>query len=114
MGKRGVHLGGWRVGCTPCTTGRTLLMVGLAILGTGRVVFALPINHIVISEIQIGGATATDEFVELYNPTTSPINISGWRLLRNTMTGGTTDNLVTSFGSFTIQPGGYFLVVHPV
>lgn len=37
-------------------------------------------NHIVISEIQIKGQNALQDFVELYNPTNTPVDLSGWKL----------------------------------
>lgn len=52
-------------------------------------------DHVVISEVQVGGSTANDEFVELYNPTSSPITMSGWRLTKKAST-GTKYNLVSS------------------
>lgn len=69
-------------------------------------------EHLVISEVRIGGDTATDEFVELYNPTDTGIDLSGWRLSRLT-SGGTAGNLLTSFPGIIIPPGGYYLVTHP-
>ena len=37
-------------------------------------------NHVVISEVQAGGVTANDEFIELYNPTDADINLSGYSI----------------------------------
>ena len=40
-------------------------------------------NHLVISELAVkgpGASSASDEFVELYNPTGEAIDISGWKL----------------------------------
>lgn len=68
-------------------------------------------NHVVISEIQISGTTATDEFVELYNPTNSEINIAGWRLTKKVIS-GTQSNLVTNIVG-TIPAYGHFLITHP-
>ena len=42
--------------------------------------------HIVISEVQVGGTNANDEFVELYNPTSVTIDLSGFRLVRKNAT----------------------------
>ncbi len=71
-------------------------------------------SHIVISEIQIAGDSATnpslDEFVELYNPTSADINLSEWRLTKKTQN-GTEQDLVTTI-SGTIKAHGYFLVAH--
>lgn len=72
---------------------------------------AEPVNHIVMSEIQIGGTTATDEFVELYNPTNTTINLDGWKLTKKIST-GTESNLVASM-SGSILPYHYFLITHP-
>lgn len=69
-------------------------------------------THIVISEIQISGSTdANDEFVELYNPTDSAVDLSGWRLTRKN-SAGTQSNIVSSM-SGNIPARGYFLVAHP-
>lgn len=69
-------------------------------------------NHVVISQVQISGATTNDEFVELYNPTDTTIDISKWRLTRKTSTGGSVQNLVASF-SGAIAPKNYYLITHP-
>lgn len=67
-------------------------------------------NHIIISQVQISGATTTDEFVELFNPTGSDVDLAGWRLTRKTQS-GSQSNLVASL-SGTIPAGGYFLIAH--
>lgn len=69
-------------------------------------------NHVIISEIQIGGVTATDEFVELHNPTALPVNLAGWRLSKRTASGNQT-NLLTIFPDIILPAGGYFLITHP-
>lgn len=38
------------------------------------------VNHVLISEVQVAGADAGDEFIELYNPTESEIDISDWSI----------------------------------
>jgi len=69
-------------------------------------------GHIVISEIQVYGQAATDEFVRLYNPTGSAIDISGWKLAKKTSS-GTESNLVSSFpDGTTISANSYFLITH--
>lgn len=69
-------------------------------------------DHVVISEIQTTGATAKDEFVELYNPSGAPVDMTGWRLSRRTAR-GTEYNLLTIFPTCTIPACGYFLITHP-
>jgi len=68
-------------------------------------------NHIVISEVQItGGPThTTEDFIELYNPTSSAINLSGFRLV-NRVTASSSDNSIRVFTASNVIPThGYFL-----
>lgn len=62
----------------------------------------------IISEIQVGGDVAGDEFVELYNPTNNPVVMENWRLTRMTST-GTEHNLVSDIDA-TIPAHSYFLI----
>lgn len=74
---------------------------------------AAPAGHVVMSEIQIGATGfSTDEFVELYNPTDSPVDITGWQLIKRTASGGTFP-LVDAFPAATLPAHGYFLITHP-
>lgn len=66
-------------------------------------------GHIVISEIQISGEGVNDEFVELYNPTDSEINLENWDLKRKTKSGSENNILNNIEGA--IPSGGYFLIV---
>jgi len=74
--------------------------------------FAANANHVVISQVKISGATAGDEFIELYNPTGVSVDLSGWRLTRKTSTGASQTNLVASL-SGTLAPKGYYLIANP-
>lgn len=70
-------------------------------------------THVVISEIQLGGTLADDEFVELYNPTASAVSLDGWKLRRKTA-GGTESSLVSDFGAgASIGAHGFFLIAPP-
>lgn len=67
-------------------------------------------NHIVISEVQIAtGSSTTDDFIELYNPTASAINLNGFRLVMRT-SGGSVDTNVVIFNSIdSIAAHGFLL-----
>lgn len=69
-------------------------------------------DHVVISEIKVSGVSATDEFVELYNPTGSSVDLTDWRLTRKTATGSSQSNLVSSLTG-TIPAYGFYLITHP-
>jgi hypothetical protein len=68
-------------------------------------------NYIVLSEIQTRGiASASDEFIELYNPTASSIDLTGWRLTKKaTATTSAETNLIASM-SGSIEPHKFFLI----
>ncbi len=66
---------------------------------------------ILISEVQITGGTgkANNDFIELYNPNSAPINLNGYRLVKRTKT-GTSDASIKSWTSdVTIPAKGYYL-----
>ncbi|MDQ3100028.1 MAG: lamin tail domain-containing protein, partial [Bacteroidota bacterium] len=72
------------------------------------------VDHVVISQVYAGGgnnttSTFNKDFVELFNPTGSPVTLTGWSL-QSAAPGNTTGygNLVALSG--TIQPGRYFLI----
>ncbi len=68
-------------------------------------------DHVVISEIQAGTEeNPNDEFVELYNPASKPVDLTGWELRKITST-GTETNLLDD-GKFigTIPARGFFLI----
>lgn len=68
-------------------------------------------DHVVISEVQIDGATSTDEFVELYNPLSGDVDLTGWRLTRSTSSGN--ESTLANSLSGTILGHGYYLIAHP-
>lgn len=80
------------------------------------IVFAAPLaaqTGLVISQAYGGGgnsgATYKNDFVELYNPTSSAINISGYSVQYSAAT-GTGAWQVTSLGSVSIPAGKYYLI----
>lgn len=64
-------------------------------------------NHLVISEIQIAGVTTDDEFIELYNPTSSEVNLEEWDLKRRTT--GNEYNILNNIQGI-VKSYGYFLI----
>jgi hypothetical protein len=68
-------------------------------------------DHVVISELANKGASAADEFVELYNPSATTKDLSGAALYYRTSTG--TFNKMVTFPAGTLLPSGkYRLAVH--
>lgn len=65
-------------------------------------------NHIVISEVQVTGATANQDFIELYNPTSQAVNLSNWRIRKKSSLGTITTLAAISNGK-SIPAHGFFL-----
>ncbi|MBE0642747.1 MAG: lamin tail domain-containing protein [Bacteroidetes bacterium] len=72
-------------------------------------------GHVVISEFATRGAAgnAVGEFVEIYNPTNSPVNISGWKLEYRSASGSSYNGLVTVSEGTMMPPKSYFLFAGP-
>ena len=94
------------------------IIIILAIIGAGffctpKLRAVLAGDNVIINEIMVGQkGAANNEYIELYNPTSSSISMSGWRLSRKT-SGGNEYNLLTSFANNSIiQPYSYYLIVH--
>lgn len=76
----------------------------------------VPVPPIVISQVYGGGgntgATLKNDFVELFNPGTMAVNVTGWSV--QYMSSGGAGTVASPSGfvglSGTIQPGGYYLV----
>jgi cysteine-rich repeat protein len=78
---------------------------------TVNVVSANTANHVVISELQLAGpGGAGDEFVELYNPTQAPVDLSGW-VLQYRSAAGTSYSLLHTFAAGTTLPPRSYLLV---
>jgi hypothetical protein len=71
------------------------------------------IGHLVVSEIATGGTSASDEFVEVYNPSASALPIEGLELIYVTASGATiTRKALWSAGAPEIAPGAHLLVAN--
>jgi hypothetical protein len=85
------------------------LVLGIA-FSSSQVAFAASPN-IVISQVYGGGGNAgttfRNDFIELFNRGTSPVNVTGWTVQYTSTTGTTWQTTVLSG---TIQPGRYYLV----
>ncbi|MBI5710416.1 MAG: lamin tail domain-containing protein [Candidatus Eisenbacteria bacterium] len=93
---------------------RALAALAIPALMLAAVPPARAVTHVVISEFATRGpSSATDEFVELYNPTESAIDISGWKLQYSSATNGSTwsDRAILPANS-SIAAHGYFLLAN--
>ncbi|MBI2439048.1 MAG: lamin tail domain-containing protein [Candidatus Moranbacteria bacterium] len=87
----------------------------LAFFSSPHISFALD-PSVTISEIQISGVSADDEFVRLKNETTDTIDLSGFKLTKKTLSGDTCkESSLVSTKHFQgiLSPQGFFLIAHP-
>ncbi|MFP2896455.1 lamin tail domain-containing protein [Corallococcus sp. 4LFB] len=76
-------------------------------------------NHVVISEVSTSSvANADDDFIELYNPTNTDIDLTGWKLMYGAAwTSWTSYSLAATVATTTprkvIKAHGYFLFASP-
>lgn len=68
-------------------------------------------NHLLISQVQITGGSGhtTNDFVEIYNPTLSDIDLKGYRLVKRTKTGTSDTSLKSWTASTIIKAHGFYL-----
>ncbi|SET85741.1 lamin tail domain-containing protein [Stigmatella erecta] len=67
-------------------------------------------DHVVISEFAVAGASANDEFIELYNPTNAEVNLAGWKLQYKSATGTAYNNSYTLPADAKIGAHRFYLV----
>lgn len=68
-------------------------------------------TNVVISEFRTTGPNGgTDEFVEIYNPTNTSINISGWKIKKSSGCGVTITSLTFPAAITSIASGQYLLI----
>src|SRR5215207_7613096 len=75
-------------------------------------------TSVVISEFRTrgpggsgGAGAAEDEFVEIYNPTTNPVDISGW-IISASNSSGSVQNRATIPAATLLRSGQYYLIAH--
>lgn len=92
-----------------------LILLGILIFLSPFFVFSKSVkaqqaDHLVISEVQISGGPGktTNDFIEIYNPTESVINLSGYKLRKRTQSGSESSIKVFTDGQ-SIFGHGFFL-----
>jgi len=76
-------------------------------------ILAIPVvwAKVLIGAVAPQITSTTDEYVELYNYSSTSVSLSNWSLKKNAST-GSSSTLVSDFGAMSIAPFGYFLVAH--
>jgi endonuclease G len=66
--------------------------------------------NLVVSQFQVGGATANDEFIELHNTASNSVDLNGFRLVYRSANGTNDVNFIEWTTSAVIPPGGFYLI----
>ncbi|MCU1251455.1 MAG: hypothetical protein JWQ49_4484 [Edaphobacter sp.] len=87
-----------------------------AMLSMSVTAMAAPGTSVVISQVYGGGgnsgATYTNDFIEIFNPTQSTVSLAGWSVQYASSTGGSWQT--TPLPSISLQPGEYALIQEAV
>src|SRR5690349_24230889 len=75
---------------------------------------AWPVSTLVVSEVQTGGSSASDEFVEIANQGAGPVDLIGLEVVYATSTGSTVTRKATWSVSTVLAPGRRILLVNSV
>jgi hypothetical protein len=74
---------------------------------------AAAVDHLVVSEVMTGGTSASDELIELYNPSSASLPLEGLELIYVTASGATVSRRAAwSLGAPEIPPGAHLLVAN--
>jgi hypothetical protein len=96
------------------------LTIGIALIGPALArplpladAAAAAVGHLVISEVMTGGASASDEFIELYNPSAIEQALAGLEVVYVTASGATVTRKAAWDGAAAaLPPGGHLLVAN--
>ncbi|HET7677307.1 MAG TPA: hypothetical protein VFK38_05585 [Candidatus Limnocylindrales bacterium] len=69
-------------------------------------------SGLLVSEVVTGGASGSDEFVELYNAGPAPLDLAGLELAYVTASGGTVTRKASWASSLLLEPGRHLLLAN--
>ncbi|HEX7195415.1 MAG TPA: hypothetical protein VF364_01130, partial [Candidatus Limnocylindria bacterium] len=70
-------------------------------------------DHLVVSEVMTGGTSASDELIEIYNPSAAPLPLEGLELVYVTASGATVSRRAAwALGAPEVPPGAHVLVAN--
>jgi len=74
--------------------------------------FCFASDHIIISQFQVSGASATDEFIELYNPTNKDVDLFDYKVQKRSSSGASYNIIASIPEKSIIKAFSYFLIAH--
>lgn len=90
-----------------------VLLTGLMPGRAARGVDAAPAEHLVVSEVVTGGAGASDELLEIHNPTSAALPLEGLEVVYVSASGATVSRRAAwEVGAPTVPAGGHLLLAN--
>jgi uncharacterized protein YdeI (BOF family) len=88
-------------------------ILALSILPLGVARGDAGVDHLVVSEVVTGGASASDELIELYNPTAAPLPLEGLEVVYVTASGATVSRRTAwPLGAPSVPAAGHVLIAN--
>src|SRR6188768_2699978 len=98
-----------RIATVPASS---VLFLALALTAVAVAVPRAVSTTVVISEFRVRGPNGgNDEFVELYNLSSSPVAIGGWKVVGSNSSGTTSVRATITAGT-TLDPGCHYLLTN--
>lgn len=90
-----------------------LVAASLALSALPAGIAEAAVDHLLVSELVTGGASASDEMIELHNPTPVALPLEGLELIYVSASGATISRrALWPLGSPSVPPGGHVLVAN--
>lgn len=101
------------VGLVPLLVAAGLLGAVVVPVGPGPALGESTPDHLVVSELVTGAASASDEFIEVYNPTAEPLPLEGLELVYVSASGlSVSRRAAWEAGAPELSPGGHLLIAN--
>ncbi len=68
--------------------------------------------NLVISQFQTAGGSANDEFIEIHNTSSNPVDLNGYRVVYRSSSGTNDVNFAVWTTSVIVPAGGYYLITN--
>ena len=90
-----------------------MLLAAYLPVGVANRALASGVDHLVVSEVMTGGSSASDELIELYNPSPAFLPLEGLELVYVTASGATVSRRAAwDLGAPAVPPGAHVLVAN--
>lgn len=94
------------------SVGGVVLAAGANLAPAPLAAVTWPVSTLLVSEVQTGGASASDEFAELTNVGSSAVDLAGLELVYATSTGSTVTRKASWSTTLLLDPGRHLLIAN--